>query len=74
MYVYESHLGGVYLSDEIIPFDALYCETCGDSDELLGEIKDGDYSALRSLLEENGYSEEYVNEVCELEENKYEDH
>lgn len=68
MYVYESHLGGVYLSDEIIPFDALYCETCGDSDRLLGEVKDDDYNALRSLLEEHDYSEEYLNEVCGSEE------
>lgn len=68
MYVYESHLSGVYLSDEIIPFDALYCETCGDSDRLLGEVEDDYYSALRALLEAHDYSDEYMNEVCRLEE------
>lgn len=68
MYVYESHLSGVYLSDEIIPFDELYCETCGDSDRLLGEVKDDDHDALRALLEEHDYSDEYINEVCGLEE------
>lgn len=70
MYVYESHMGGVYLSDHFIPYEDLYCETCGDSDWLLGEVDDDDYEALRSLLEESDYSEEYVNEVCGLEEKK----
>ena len=32
VYVYESHLGGLYTSDDYIPYDELYCEQCGDSD------------------------------------------
>ena len=32
VYVYESHLGGLYTSDDYIPYDELDCEQCGDSD------------------------------------------
>ena len=36
MEVYESHLGGFYYSDEIIPFEFLFCDQCGDRDYHLG--------------------------------------
>ena len=36
VYVYESHLGGLYTSDDYIPSDELYCEQCGDSDWEIG--------------------------------------
>lgn len=39
-YIYDSHLGGLYISDKEIPFDDLYCETCGDYDELIFTMKD----------------------------------
>lgn len=35
MYLYESHLGGYYTSEDEIPYEDLYCETCGDSDQYL---------------------------------------
>ena len=38
VYVYESHLGGLYTSDDYIPFDELYCEQCGDSDYEIGSF------------------------------------
>lgn len=38
VYVYESHLGGLYASDDYIPFDNLYCEQCGDSDYEIGSF------------------------------------
>jgi hypothetical protein len=38
MYVYESHLGGIYASEEPINFDELYCETCGDYDWEIGNF------------------------------------
>ena len=37
MYIYENHLRGLYTSDLELNFDDLYCEECGDSDELIGE-------------------------------------
>lgn len=32
MYIYESHMGGLYTSEEPIDYEDLYCETCGDFD------------------------------------------
>lgn len=37
-YLYESHLGSLYISDDYIDDDELYCEECGDSDWLLGQF------------------------------------
>ena len=37
-YVYSSHLGGLYCSDEELDWDDLYCEQCGDSDWFIGEF------------------------------------
>ena len=36
MEVYESHMGGIYFDNEILDYDDLYCEQCGDSDTHLG--------------------------------------
>ena len=65
MYIYESHLGGLYTSDEYLNYDDLYCEQCGDSDWLIG------YAATRAeawdLLTDytdidgsGGYSYDYI--------------
>lgn len=51
MYIYESHLGGFYESDEDIPFEELYCEECGDSDTLIGLYdKDNVFSAMEFII------------------------
>ena len=36
MSIYESHMGGLYTSDEPLDYEDLYCEECGDSDQLIG--------------------------------------
>lgn len=36
IYIYESHMGGIYFSDCEYNYDKLYCEQCGDSDWLIG--------------------------------------
>ena len=36
MYCYESHLGGIYWTEEKLSFEDTYCDECGDSDWLLG--------------------------------------
>lgn len=36
MYIYESHMGGLYTSDEPLDYEYLYCEECGDSDGIIG--------------------------------------
>lgn len=38
MYLYESHMGGLYLSDYAFNYDSLYCEQCGDSDWEIGRF------------------------------------
>ena len=48
VYVYESHLGGLYTSNDCIPSDELYCEKCGDSDWCLGC-----YNTFREFIESN---------------------
>lgn len=55
MYLYESHLGGYYISEDEIPYENLYCETCGDSDQYLcsgtkEEIISSFYWDLRNSL------------------------
>ena len=54
MYLYESHMGGLYLSEKVLSYDDLYCETCGDSDWLLGEV-DTWQDVLDRITEEDGF-------------------
>ncbi len=35
-YIYESHMGGLYCTDDSMDFDDLYCDECGDSDWEVG--------------------------------------
>lgn len=37
MYIYESHLGGLYATDEERSKESLYCEICGDWDWFYGQ-------------------------------------
>ena len=37
MFIYESHMGGLFASETEYDEDSLYCDTCGDSDILIGE-------------------------------------
>lgn len=36
MYIYEGHMRSLFVSDEVLDYEQLYCETCGDSDTLIG--------------------------------------
>lgn len=38
MYIYESHLGGIYVVKKKLDSEDLLCHQCGDSDEYLGEF------------------------------------
>ena len=38
-YLYEGHLGDIYITDEQLDYDSLYCEQCGDSDWLIGTFE-----------------------------------
>lgn len=49
IYIYEDHMGsGFYTSYDEIDYEDLYCETCGDSDSLVGTASTVD--ELISLL------------------------
>lgn len=38
-YLYESHLGGIYVTDKRLSSKSLYCEQCGDSDWPIGSFE-----------------------------------
>lgn len=67
MYIYESHMGGLFVSDEILDYKQTYCETCGDSDYLLGyaETREEAWNLLKDDTNINGsggWDYEYVQE------------
>lgn len=68
MYVYESHLGGLYVEDGRWDYEDLYCEECGDSDRCLGRFNDI-REVIACLAEDiniygsGGYDLEYVIET-----------
>jgi hypothetical protein len=72
MYIYESHLGGIYSSDDLIDYDYLYCEECGDSDRLIGKYDTiqeflKDYADEINLDNSGGYDlESLIDELFEL--------
>lgn len=65
VYIYESHLGGLYVENEALDYDLLYCEECGDSDQLLFE-SDNIYDIAEflkgktSIFNTGGYSYEHT--------------
>lgn len=60
-YLYESHLGYVYITKRKASCDELYCDTCNDSDELLGEFKSE--AQLRKLLEREDFYSEVIDDI-----------
>ena len=56
MYIYEGHLGHLYTSDRPLSYEETYCETCGDSDWLIGyaETKSDAWSLLKDDTDING--------------------
>lgn len=61
MYIYESHMGGLYTLDEQADFDFLYCEECGDSDWEIGyaETREEAWALLES------YTDTFDETLCE---------
>lgn len=67
MYIYESHMGGLYTSDYPLDYEQTYCETCGDSDFLLGyaETREEAWELLKNdtnIDGSGGWDYEYVQE------------
>ena len=56
MYIYESHMGSLFVSDDILDYEQTYCETCGDSDFLLGyaETREEAWNLLKDNTNING--------------------
>ena len=69
MWLYENHLGGVYLTEERDPQLEETCETCGDSDWCLGKVNTKEEAiALVTEVDEDGsswvkYTDEHLGEV-----------
>lgn len=68
VYIYQSHLGGLYVTAEPQPYDWLYCDECGDSDVLVLSTDSLDEVAgyLRgeaNLFGSGGYDVCYLNSV-----------
>lgn len=70
MYIYQGHLGVLYTSDDILDYEDLYCEECGDSDRLIGyaETREDAWNLLKDDTDINGsgswnydYVQEFIN-------------
>lgn len=67
MYIYESRMGGLFVADEVLDYEQTYCETCGDSDWLIGyaETREEAWNLLKDDTNINGsggWNYEYVQE------------
>lgn len=67
MYIYESHMGGLFVSNEILDYEQTYCETCGDSDWLIGyaETREEAWNLLEGDTDTDGsggWDYDYVQE------------
>ena len=77
MYIYESHMGGLYSSKSELSFKETYCEQCGDHDWLRGiantrkeawdllenETATFDFSMCDNCIHNGDY--DYCDEKCE---------
>ena len=63
-YIYESHMGGLYTSEYLLPCDYLHCETCGDSDLEMGLATNREEA--KRIIEGSGmYSDEYIKQFLD---------
>lgn len=60
-YLYESRLGDAYIAKRNLSYDETYCDTCNDSDDLLGEFKSE--AQLRKLLEREDFYSEVIDDI-----------
>lgn len=59
MYLYEGHMDGLYLTNNRLSPDELFCETCGDRDIEIGYFENATevlvYMADEINIDGNGY-------------------
>lgn len=65
MYIYEGHMGSLYTSYDVLEYEDLYCETCGDCDWLIGyaDTKEKAWTLLKDYTDidgSGGWSYDYV--------------
>lgn len=65
MYIYEGHMGSLFVTDEPLSYEECYCETCGDSDWLIGtaETREEAWNLLKddtNVDGSDGWEYEYV--------------
>ena len=65
MYIYESHMGSLFVSDDILDYEQNYCEACGDSDYLIGyaETREEAWNLLKddtNINDSGGWDYDYV--------------
>lgn len=69
IYVYESHMGGLYAGDYELSYEQRYCDLCDKSDEFLGRANDEkelcDLLKVFSEYYDDEYIEYFFNETCE---------
>ena len=70
MYIYEGHMGCLYISYFPLGYDELHCEECGDSDWLIGqaETREEALGLLKDYTDINGsggwdydYVQDFIN-------------
>lgn len=67
MYIYESHMGSLFVSDDILDYEQTYCEICGDYDRLIGyaENREEAWNLLKDDTDidgSGGWNYDYVQE------------
>ena len=65
MYIYEGHMGGLYTSDDVLDYDFLHCEQCGDTDSYVGyaRTRKEAWDLLKPLTDINGsggFNRDYI--------------
>ena len=65
MFIYEGHKGGLFVTEEPLSYEECYCETCGDSDWMIGEAdtREEAWNLLKDDTDINGsggWNYEYV--------------
>ena len=63
MYIYEGHMGSLYTSDSVLDYEDTYCETCGDSDWLIGHAntREEAWNLLKDDTDIDGFAQAVIN-------------
>lgn len=70
MYVYESHLGGLFTVLDELDFEEIYCEECGDTDSFIGyaDTREEAWDLFKDDIDINGsggWNYDYIKEFID---------